>query len=197
MTRTVVYLAFFFFVTSLVQLGYLHWTIGRGVEPPDAVSRIYEVASEDAAARLAVLARLEGEIIHRRYRQASVALISRLWINYLGFVTGMILALVGAVFILGKLETPASRIEGRVEAASVAIRSSSPGIILAALGVVLIITTIVTNHRIEMTDRAIFVGEGLTSASTVGSTTAPPPLRAPKGGNASGQDQHSDTGVEP
>lgn len=82
----------------------------------------------------------------------------------------MILALVGAVFILGKLSEDASELTATNSAGSMSLKSSSPGIILAALGVVLMITTIVTNHPIQTAGSPIFVG-----------SSGKPPLSAGKG----------------
>jgi hypothetical protein len=55
------------------------------------------------AAVMAILSSLETNIVERRYHQANVSLMSRVWTRYLGFVTGMVLAMVGSIFILGKL----------------------------------------------------------------------------------------------
>jgi hypothetical protein len=72
----------------------------------------------------------------------------------MGFVTGMILALVGAVFTLGKLQVAGG---GSEEANSLAnsVRTS-PGVVMIVLGVALMISTIVVNHRIDVEDRPSF-----------------------------------------
>src|SRR6266496_3969764 len=49
-----------------------------------------------------VLTSLELYSIDRRYHQTNLLLMSRVWTRYMGFVTGMVLALIGAVFVLGK-----------------------------------------------------------------------------------------------
>jgi hypothetical protein len=58
------------------------------------------VAEHQDCARWQLLALLEAHTIQQRYHQANVALILRGSIKYLGFLTGMILSIVGAVFIL-------------------------------------------------------------------------------------------------
>jgi hypothetical protein len=62
---------------------------------------------------------------------------SRLWTTYLGFVTGMIFALVGAMFVLGKLESDPSELKTKVGTAlDTSFKSASPGLVLAVLGVI-------------------------------------------------------------
>src|SRR5690349_8255408 len=46
---------------------------------------------------------LEADAMDKRYRQASALLMSRIWTRHLAFLTGMVLAFIGAIFILGKL----------------------------------------------------------------------------------------------
>jgi hypothetical protein len=92
----------------------------------------------------------------------------------MGFVTGMILALVGAVFILGKLRESSSEFEAQTDVMVLSLKSASPGIILAALGVGLMLTTIVTHHEISVTDVPVYVtGAGLVPARA-GQSDKPP-----------------------
>lgn len=153
-------LTVFFFVASLFQLVYLHANIREAprLELPSAAEM-----RDDATgtAGLVALIELEGNLIERRYHQANVLLMSRVWARYLGFVTGMILALVGAAFILGKLREEASDVAVKGSAAELTIRSTSPGLVLAVLGVVLMITTIVTHHEITTADTPVYVEQAV------------------------------------
>jgi hypothetical protein len=103
------------------------------------------------------LAILEAGALDRRYHQANVLLMSRVWARYLGFVTGMILALVGAVFILGKLREESSEISAQGVGGGLSMRSTSPGLVLATLGVALMAMTIVTHFEITTTDSPIYL----------------------------------------
>jgi len=85
---------------------------------------------------------LEANAMHRRYHQASVVLMARVWTSYLGFVTGMVLAIIGAVFILGRVQGTYTSMEAKVADANVALKTSTPGIVLAAMGVLLMIATL-------------------------------------------------------
>jgi hypothetical protein len=71
-------------------------------------------------------------------------LISRLWLSYLSFVTGMILALVGAAFILGQLEFTEAGVTTKIAGSELSLQSTSPGLILAGLGVAMMMVTTVT-----------------------------------------------------
>ena len=62
----------------------------------------YDAALRARRARDALA--LEQELVARRYEQANLMLSTSLWTRLMGFITGMILALVGAAFILGKLQ---------------------------------------------------------------------------------------------
>lgn len=160
MSRMIVGLTIFFFAATMVQLYYLDTRIER-VPQPD-LARL-GIAPDTARAaqptpELRLLASLDLALLERRYHQANVFLMGRLWTSYLGFVTGMILALVGAVFILGKLREDPTEATAKGAFAEGTLRTSSPGIVLAALGVVLMITTIVTNHPIQTADSPVYIG---------------------------------------
>lgn len=101
---------------------------------------------------------LERELVARRYRQAAASLSLRLWTRFMGFLTGMILAMVGAAFVLGKLVSPESEISGGAQGATVSIKSASPGVVMAALGSVLIGIAIATPVTSDVRDGAIYFG---------------------------------------
>lgn len=168
MAQLLIGLTAFFFVVSLVQLTYLHSTIRKApemsLEPAfAAIDRTPPASDTDRlrAAQLKTLAILDVGTTQRRYHQVNAALMARIWTRYMGFVTGMILALLGSVFILGRLQEPSdSATQGR--------RPSS-GMIMIVLGVALMIVTIAVNHRIDVTD-----SPGYLSTFDAGNT----PLRA-------------------
>ncbi len=175
MIRMVVGLTIFFFIASLVQLFYLHWEIRSAprLDPklhmlpldtahksPDkpAASSNPEMNNDQRliAAVMAILSSLEANAVERRYHQANVSLMSRVWTRYLGFVTGMVLAMVGAIFILGKLREKESQAAVKTAAVEMQMRSASPGLILAGLGTVLMLTTILTHHEINVQDAPLY-----------------------------------------
>lgn len=104
------------------------------------------------------LFKMEYESYSKRYSQAGFLLMSRIFTKYLGFFTGMILAIVGAVFIIGKIKEDTSELEGTFnEQARFKLISSSPGIIFGVLGTILMLTTILKHSDIEVVDKALFL----------------------------------------
>ena len=171
MVRMIVGLTVFFFVATLVQLVYLHWSIQSGptVDTVQGLGLIGQPSNNPTPDPLATaeLKRgflLEVYAIDRRYHQGNVLLMSRVWTRYLGFSTGMILAMVGAVFILGNVREPLTEVDAEQAGVKLSIKSASPGIILALLGVVLMVTTIVTHHEIEIKDTPLYAGQEPESA---------------------------------
>jgi hypothetical protein len=103
---------------------------------------------------------LEANIIERRYRQATAAAVSRVYLMFLGFATGMVMALVGATFVLGKVEEAETAIDGEGPSFKASLRSGSPGVILAFFGTALMLSTIFSKTEISVSDRAVYMGGG-------------------------------------
>jgi hypothetical protein len=100
MIRMLCGLTIFFLTASFAQLIYLHSRIEKAPALPNSVLVPPNGTAE--INRASIL--LEAHVVDLRYHQANVFLMARVWTNYLGFVTGMTLALVGAAFILGQLK---------------------------------------------------------------------------------------------
>ncbi len=192
MIGMVVGLSLFFFAASMWQLYTLQQSIADS--PPLDLSvtlaqmRLPE-ASSDIAARQALqrwqtLSLLEQHALNQRYHQANVLLMARVWVRYLGFVTGMILALVGAVFVLGKMREARSELSVASQGYQGKISTHSPGLILASLGVLLMLTTLLAHHEINVNDGPLYV---LLPYSKVTLTSAPEDvLKLPKAAPAQG-----------
>jgi hypothetical protein len=114
--------------------------------------------AEPAYLRFKTLALLEADALYRRYHQANATMLARVWTRQLGFLTGMVLALVGAAFVLGRLREDASRIEAELQGAKAVIASSSPGLVLAVLGTVLMGVTLAVPFGVETRDKATYLG---------------------------------------
>lgn len=119
-----------------------------------------------------MLSLLEANALQRRYHQAGVLLISRIWTRYLGFVTGTILALVGAAFILGKLRETNSVLGAESALWKVSMTSASPGLILATLGTLLMLATLATNLEMQVNDGPVY----LPLSAALATEPAPLPL---------------------
>ena len=107
-------------------------------------------------ARLETVALLESSALQSRYHQATIGVLIRVCIIFLGFLTGMALALVGAAFILGKMREAASNLEAQGSAWKLALTSTSPGLVLAVLGTALMMATIWARVEVNVTDAALY-----------------------------------------
>lgn len=171
MMGMLIVLAAVFFVGSFVQLVYLNYQMAN---PPtlhpaqlldDAVCRNFaspdRMISASQCARLQqerALIVLESNVVDRRYHQANAIVMFSVWSRYLGFVTGMTLAMVGAAFILGKLIEPATHVEAEAAQWKASISSASPGLVLCFLGAILIVASITTLHELQTRDKAVYLG---------------------------------------
>jgi cytochrome bd-type quinol oxidase subunit 2 len=164
----------FFLLASGWQIYYLH----QKIEKAPALELEFSAGGSlnDAQEQWRTLARLEAHAIQQRYHQANVILMARIWTTYLGFVTGMILAVVGAAFILGKLREQTSEISGKMENWQVSIVSTSPGLVMVVLGTILMLMTITTHHQINVKDSPLYFGGTTTGPTTTTTTTSPPKL---------------------
>ena len=179
MTWMVVLLAAFFLIASVIQLYQLQARIYasppfnlRGENLPD---RVLQVDPGQALNLLKwqSLISLESHAVARRYHQANALLVARVWTQYLGFLTGMILAFVGATFILGKLSEKPTEISGGGEGWRVAIDTSSPGLVLVLLGTVLMMTTILVRREVKVADEPLYTVSELGGVPGASSHTAP------------------------
>lgn len=101
---------------------------------------------------------LETYVIDRRYHQSNMLLISRIWIQYLGFLVGTILVLIGAIFILGKMQEQGSSFDSDLKSlGKVAFNSSSPGLFLAFFGTLIISTTLFYHPEITTEDASLYL----------------------------------------
>ncbi len=176
MAGAVVVTAVFFAVVMLVRFASIEATLQ---EPPPAALAIPWTATgrepatwreQQALATAEATFALERELIARRYRTASALLSLRLWTRLMGFLTGMILAMVGAAFVLGKLTSPESEISGGASGATLSVKSASPGIVMAVLGTVLIGISLTVPVTADVKDVAIYF-----SGSGTGTSDDPPP----------------------
>jgi hypothetical protein len=192
MVGMLVVLTAFFCVSNIVQMYVINSHIERSdelnLEP--ALSVLQADAKTDPLmrleyARLKTQALLEGSALKNRYHQASVIMMSRVYIVYLGFITGMVLAMVGAAFILGKLRESETQMSAESQAVKVSLTSASPGLLLAVMGTILMLSTIWARSEVKVTDTPLYMPvadeQGLAPAD------APPPSLDKLGKDVSGK----------
>ncbi len=161
MVAMLVGLTLFFFAATLFQVARLNERIEASPKLDTAALLAPPAAGADRRLNIAVA--LEAHTIALRHHEAGVLLMAALWSRYVGFITGMTLALVGAAFILGKLSDGGTTVSAGGEGAAVklALATASPGIVLVVAGVVLMVLTITTLQQFSTRDAAIyFSGEG-------------------------------------
>lgn len=190
MTSFVVGMALAFFCFSALHLRQVTRFIEEG-HGPDVRAQIQAEIDKKAAVLLSsdqvtqhALLILEADARDNRYHHFSALLLSRIWTKQLAFMTGMILAFLGAVFILGKLSESGSKISGGASAWSFSIASASPGIILSFFGTVLLIVSLVVEAPIREEDRPVYLGAAVPSVgapapAAPGSSAASPVAEEP------------------
>lgn len=162
MGAIVIAAAIFFAIVTLVRFGAVEARLNavrpappaidwRGDLQPSSMSEQLELANSIARYQM------EREVVARRYETAALAYSSRLWTRFMGFLTGMLLAFVGAVFVLGKLESEASEMGAQAPGLSLSLKSASPGIILAGLGTLLMALSILVPATTETHEGAIYL----------------------------------------
>jgi hypothetical protein len=184
-----VVLAAFFFAASLVQYHLLYRDL-RGMGPRTQVALEALEKTIPQAQRTNVdflqwktLVLLEQDVMTMRYQQINATLLLRTWTRYTGFLVGMVLALVGAFFILGRLREETSQLSGESGGFKFALVTSSPGVILAVLGTILMVVTLVVKFDFAVQDRPVYLPLHLMKgqARTLDSSSLPAPGSFPPG----------------
>ncbi len=165
MSTVVIGLTIIFVALSTVQLSRLQQYIQQ--EPTLTVEQLglnpQKGSADNATAfsydQFRTLTALELHVIQRRHHQANLLVMSRTWTRYMGFLTGMILALIGATFVLGKMQEAETKLDAGVGTNKFAIQSSSPGLVLAVLGTLLMSITLVGNISLQGSDQSVYLPE--------------------------------------
>lgn len=117
-------------------------------------------ASEQVSyTRWRTLVVLEANAVESRYHQANMVLMTRVYIIFLGFTTGMVLTMVGATFILAKLRESEARVEAGTATWKMALTTASPGLVLALFGTTLMLATIWARTEISVRDNSVYLSE--------------------------------------
>lgn len=131
--------------------------LGRALDGISCSGEAMTVPQRQACARWKVAAVLEAHLIDRRYHQANAALLVRAWIKYLGFLTGMMISIVGSVLILGQITGAAGRLNVEAAPGKLGLETVWPGLILVALGTVLMVTTVFVNPPTNVSDAPVYL----------------------------------------
>lgn len=115
------------------------------------------VPDRQACAQWKVATVLEAHLVDRRYHQANAALLVRAWIKYLGFLTGMMISIVGSVLILGQITGASSRLTLEGTPGKLGLDTVWPGLVLVTLGTVLMATTVFVNPPTNVSDAPVYL----------------------------------------
>lgn len=149
-----------FIVVSMLQLREINSRIEEGqsqtvkdminhLNPKDSISEIHR--------QFLTLAVLEEESLSERYRQGHYSLVSRSFKQFLGFFTGIIMVIVGSVFVLLKLREEVNADASRGEGWKFSLVTSSPGVVFGIVGAVLISIASTTNDKINVRDSGLYL----------------------------------------
>ena len=134
-----------------------------------------------------VRAVLEGVALQQRFNVQATVVKGRLWTRFMGFLTGMLLALTGCVFVLGKLRETVS-FGGEGQGFKATLATSSPGVFLAFLGTVIIGIALVVQTTVESSDTAVYLSRQVQEVpappAPVRERPAPAALAAPEAAGA-------------
>lgn len=103
-----------------------------------------------------VRVRLEERALKQRFQVQANVVQARLWTRFMGFLTGMLLALTGCVFVLGKLRESVD-FTAKGGAAETTLATTSPGVFLALLGTIIIGISLTGKITAELSDTAVYV----------------------------------------
>jgi hypothetical protein len=183
----------FFFVASLFQYQLLYQDL-RGMGPRSQAAFQELENSLPQAERTnfeflkwKTLVLLEQDAMSMRHQHINASILMRTWTRYTGFLVGMVLALAGAFFILGRLREETNQLSGEAGGLKFAIVTSSPGVILVVLGAILMVATLFIKIDWEVHDRPVYLSSVLNSGQAFASA-APAPFPKLEGGPPPGQD---------
>jgi hypothetical protein len=122
---------------------------------------------------------LEEAALRHRYEQNATIVQARVWTRYMGFLTGMILALTGCVFVLGKLREEVS-VSGKASGIEANLTTASPGVVLALAGAVLIGVSLWVPVTVESNDVPVYLPRQIELTPPTGTVdTRPAPSSMP------------------
>lgn len=172
-------LALLFFVGTFWNYAHLQSRLTQ--QDPDIVASIEKLRStapsqdyQDWYLRVV----LEERAMRSRHHQNAAVIESRVWTRFMGFVTGMVMVMAGCIFILGKLDAD---FDGSLKASGQegALKTNSPGLVLAVAGTVLIAISLVVSVNIEVTDKPVYIPDQNLAPDAARTPPSPAPLPAP------------------
>ncbi|WP_026897586.1 hypothetical protein [Daejeonella oryzae] len=149
-----------FIVVSMFQLQQINSKIesGKSTAIKDMTARLGSAQSlSEQQYNFITLALLEEESLTERYNQGHYSLVSRTFRQFLGFFTGIIMIIVGSLFILLKLKEKVDMNASKGEIWKATLATSSPGVAFGVLGTLLIGIASVNEDKINVRDAGLYL----------------------------------------
>jgi hypothetical protein len=147
-----------FIVVSMLQLKEINTRIESGQSDAILSMNMSDTTKfSENHRQFLMLAILEEESLGERYRQGHYSLVSRSFKQFLGFFTGIIMVIVGAVFILLKLREKVDADVSKGESWKVSLVTNSPGVVFGFLGATLIAIASSNNDKITIRDSGLYL----------------------------------------
>lgn len=176
---SLVALSLVFFVVTLRNYTNLQERLGAAaLDIPVALSQLDGKNLSDASKDWHMRVLLEHEAMSSRHRQNATVVEASVWTRFMGFMTGMVMVIAGCTFIIGKLEVSFEG-SGKLGGNEGALKTNSPGIVLAVVGSVLIAIALGVKVNVEVNDRPVFLSD-MQGYTVEASTPLPAPLPLPE-----------------
>jgi hypothetical protein len=156
MIGAIIILTIVFIVISLLGINNIREQLNNSPKFKIDTSEIVNQIHKKGIDNMTIAMLMEDYIVSSRYHQARVLTMTNIMIQYFGFLTGMILAIIGSIFILAKIKEDISTIDLK-DFIKFKITSSSPGLILSLFGTILMLFTINVKHTIDIHDDSVYL----------------------------------------
>lgn len=120
---------------------------------------------------------LEYDTLNKRHEMTSSYLATRTWLRFMASAFGAILIFIGSIFVLSKIETRVPTVftvGGEEKAQNFNLNTTSPGLILALFGSLLMLLPLMVKQNISTDDTASFFAKPITVIGTDSTQTVTP-----------------------
>ncbi|RAZ90827.1 hypothetical protein DPM33_11000 [Mesorhizobium hawassense] len=159
-------------IVAMIGLGF--WYLDKIVDVSQALqsdmnfSKVLDPPKSDTQI---VLLGLEHDGLGMRNKRSVSALYMRAYTQFLAIISGTVLALLGAVFVLARVDSVETRGNGTWGGITMALSSSSPGVVVAIVGALLVGSVVyLASDPIQVTDAPVFLGRGTLGDVLAGSS---------------------------
>lgn len=148
--------------------------------------------SDRDAAPLLLHAALEIDTVAARNNRAASLLATRTWIRFLTTMSAAIIIVLGAAFVIGRINVEASKLEGEGAGFKATLATTSPGLVLVVVGAILLGSELVTQRELATNDGASYGQYTISDVQGAGRVTvglSPVGGTAPEGAAANLSDE--------